>query len=431
MKIEFHCLPEILSLAEVQTYRQETKKIILEADRREKYQDSLGWMDVHHWADRKLMDRVESIAAQVRETAEVFAVVGLGGSNQGARAIIEALQHKSLHGPKIIYPALYLSSAEWQRVMACAEHKSLVVDVIAQNFRTLEPGVAFRLLRDWMAQRYGEAEARKRIITTPSCGRDALDAMTQEYGYLSVPFPNDVGGRYSVFTPVGLLPLAVAGVDVEALIQGASEAQADFEGHGPLREAALEYALTRNLLYQKGYDVEVLALFEPAFQALGKWWRQLYGESEGKNQSGIFPAIGLYTEELHSLGQFMQEGKRHIMETFLHAAKPIANVPIGAGLGDADEWDDLKGKTLNDLNEAAYLATVTAHTQGGVPCQVVEIEQMDERHLGRLMYTTMMSCYYSAALLGVNPIDQPGVEAYKIEMFKRLITPQSEENDDE
>ncbi len=261
---------------------------------------------------------------------------------------------------------------------------------------------------------------RGRVIVTPTPGLDALHALAAEHGYHMFPFPEDVGGRYSVFTPVGLLPMAVAGVDIDALLRGAADAQADVERGGPHRRMALDYALSRNLLYQKGYDVEVMAFFEPSFLALGKWWRQLFGESEGKELRGVFPTVAQYTEDLHSLGQFMQAGKRHVTESFLHMRPEAPDVRIGTGAGDRDEWDYLAGQTLDGLNEAAYQATVQAHGEGGVPCHVFEIERADEYHLGEWMYTMMISCFYSAVLLGVDPFDQPGVEAYKTEMFRRL-----------
>lgn len=384
------------------------------------YSDSIGWMDVQRWGGKEMREHLKQIACRVRSMAEVFAVVGLGGSNQGARAVIEAMSWRGDEGPEIIYPALFLSAAEFKREMRETEDKSLVVDIIAKNFKTLEPGVGFRLLRDEMERRYGLEGMKERVILTPTLGLDALDRIGREQGYETVPFPDDVGGRYSVFSPVGLLPIAVAGSDIDELVRGAADAQADFEAGGPLSQQIREYALRRNYLYELGFDVEAATFFEPSFNALGMWWRQLFGESEGKNDRGIFPTVLVNSEALHSLGQYMQSGKRHVAELFFHVVKPLDDLPIGPGCGFADDFDYLNGKTLNDLNEAAYQATLKAHSDGGVPCHVVEMDQMDEYHLGILMYAMMRACYESALILGVNPFDQPGVEAYKSEMFKIL-----------
>jgi glucose-6-phosphate isomerase len=420
MDIRLQAKPEILNEEDVVRYASEKHQAIETAERLDGFQGSLGWLNVSRWAGEETLKKVEEIADDIRSFADVFAVVGIGGSNQGARAVIDALSYRGLKGPQIIYPSLYLSAAEYKKILKAAEGKSLAVDVIAKNFMTLEPGSIFRMLRNYMAGRYGKEGLPRRIITTPTLGQDALYEISLKEGYRILPFPEDVGGRYSFFTPVGLLPAAVAGVDIRELVRGASDAQKDFQRGGKLSSYAKRYALSRNLLYEKGYDVEVMAFFEPSLEPLGKWWRQLFGESEGKGQRGIFPTVCLYTEELHSLGQYMQEGKRHVQETFFHVKKPLVDLPLDNGLGLDDGFDYLCGKTMNDMNEAAFEATLAAHCAGGVPCQVIEMDSMNEYNLGQYLYTAMRSCYYSALMLGVNPFDQPGVEAYKTEMFKRL-----------
>ena len=419
IQIRYYDQGKLIDLDQYAAFTAE-KTAVLAAHQPQGFQDSLGWLDVERWGGEEMRSRLKEIASQVRQKAEVFAVVGLGGSNQGARAVIEAMSWREDDGPQIIYPALYLSAAEFKRLMRQVGDKSLVVDIIAKNFKTLEPGVGFRLLRDEMEARYGLEGMKDRVILTPTLGLDALDRIGQEQGYTTVPFPEDIGGRYSIFSPVGLLPAAVAGLDIDELVRGAAEAQADFEMGGPLSQQIREYALRRNYLYQRGFDVEAIAFFEPSLEALGMWWRQLFGESEGKNGVGAFPTVLINTEALHSLGQYMQSGKRHVAETFVHVRQPLDDMPIGPGCGFADEFDYLDGKTLGDLNEAAYQATVKAHSEGGVPCHVVEIDRMDEYHLGMFMYAMMRACYESALILGVNPFDQPGVEAYKTEMFKIL-----------
>lgn len=405
---------------EWKAYVQKNRFVLEQTDLTERFQNSLGWLDVNRWANPSMQSQLQTIAQKVREKAEVFAVVGLGGSNQGARAVIEALSFRQTSSPNIIYPALYLSAAEYQRILRTTEGKNLVVDIIAKNFKTLEPGVGFRMLRNELCRRYGREGMREHIITTPTLGLDALDELSQKEGYVEVPFPEDIGGRYSIFSPVGLLPIAVAGFQIEELVRGARDAQKDFALGGSLSKAFRAYALRRNFLYEKGFDVEATVVFEPSLNALGMWWRQLFGESEGKDGKGIFPTVLTNTESLHSLGQYMQSGKRHVSETFLHVNTPLADLPIGDGCGLKDDFDYLDGKTLNDLNEAAYQATVKAHSEGGVPCHVIEMDVMDEYHLGMYMYAMMRACYDSALVLGVNPFDQPGVEAYKKEMFQKL-----------
>jgi glucose-6-phosphate isomerase len=420
LQFTLKCGAPILTPVEIERFEAKMARQIAQVDDRAGYAGQLGWIDVRRCVDDGMLRDIRRTAEDIRSFADVFAVVGIGGSNQGARAVIEALPARETGSPKVIYPALSLSAEAFRRAMAETDGKSLAVDVIAKDFKTLEPGVVFQLLRDLMAARYGKEDIRRRIIVTPTPGLDALHAIAVRNAFRVFPFPEDVGGRYSVFTPVGLLPMAVAGVDIGRLLDGAADAQKSVERGGKHRRMALDYALSRNLLYQKGYDVEVMASFEPSCSALGKWWRQLFGESEGKDLRGIYPTVAQYTEDLHSLGQFMQSGKRHIMETFLHLRSKVSDVSIGKGDGNEDGLDYLAGKTLNKLNEAAYEATVTAHSEGGVPCQIFEIEQADEYHLGEWMYTMMVSCYYSSVFLGVNPFDQPGVEAYKAEMFKRL-----------
>ncbi|MGN0972838.1 MAG: glucose-6-phosphate isomerase [Aristaeellaceae bacterium] len=410
---------EVLNSAQYADYASRMQPA-LDADHTGDYREQLGWLDVQRWGGPAMRQSIRAIADRVRAMADVFAVVGLGGSNQGARAVIDALSWRGDRGPEIIYPALFLSAAEYRRLLRATRGRSLVIDVIAKNFKTLEPGVCFRLLRDELAARYGLEGMKERVIVTPTPGLDALDAIARQQGYTTVPFPEDVGGRYSVFTPVGLLPIAVAGGNIDELIRGAADAQADFDAHGPLSRQVRAYALRRNYLYGQGFDVEAAVFFEPCLNALGMWWRQLFGESEGKDGRGIFPTVMVNTEALHSLGQYMQSGKRHVVETFFHVREPLDDLPVGKGCSMADQFGYLEGKTLNDLNLAAYTATVTAHSQGGVPCHVVELDRMDEYHLGLCMYAMMRACYESSLLLGVNPFDQPGVEAYKTEMFKML-----------
>lgn len=391
-------------------------------DRNAYESDILGWVDIDEWANADLCSQIKTLAAEIREKADVFVVVGLGGSNQAARAVIDALtpQDTANGGPEILYAALNLSGAYYNNLVKQLDGKSVYIDVIAKNFKTLEPGLTFRMLRHYLEDRYGKEEAARRIITTPTVGDKALHRISEERGYRYLPFPENVGGRYSAFTPVGLLPMAVAGVDIDKLLDGAREAARQYRTGGALREQAKQYALTRNALMEKGYGIESLSFFEPQLAAFGRWWRQLFAESEGKNHTALYPIVCSFSEDLHSVGQYFQQGKRQIVETFLHINTPPVAQPIDSEPVVADGFNYLDGKTFHDLNECAYQATVKAHSEGGVPCFVLELEKLDARNVGMLLYFYFIVCYYSAVMLGVDPFDQPGVENYKQEMFRLL-----------
>jgi len=382
----------------------------------------LGWVHTEKWAGEDLKNQIQELASEIRERAEVFVVVGLGGSNQGARAVIDALTPQDVKGggPEILYAALNLSASYYQSLLQRIGDRSVYINVIAKNFKTVEPGLTFRMLRRYMESRYSKKEAARRIITTPTVGDKELHRVSEENGFRYLPFPDDVGGRYSVFTPVGLLPAAVAGVNINMLLAGAKAVEEDYLSGGPLREMAKSYAITRNALLEKGYGIEVLAFFEPQLESFGRWWRQLFGESEGKKYTGLFPALCSYTEDLHSVGQYMQQGKRQVIETFIHVKKAPADLTIDSETGSRDGFNYLDGKTFHAINECAYEATVMAHSEGGVPCMILEIEKLDAFHVGKLLYFYFIVCYYSAVILGVDPFDQPGVENYKTEMFRLL-----------
>lgn len=384
--------------------------------------DMLGWVDVNACADNALIENIVKISEEVRRCAEVFVVVGLGGSNQGARAVIDALtpQARQPGGPEILYAARNLSAAHYQKILDRIGNRSVYINVIAKNFKTLEPGLIFRMLRNYLEGRYGKKEAAQRIITTPTIEGDVLHKISKEQGYRVLPFPQSVGGRFSVFTAVGLLPIAVAGVDIHALLKGAKKAQGEYLSGGALAEKAKKYAIARNLYLNKGYGIEALAFFEPQLESFGRWWRQLFGESEGKQGTGLFPTVCSYTEDLHSVGQYMQQGKRQIIETFLHVKQPPADTAVVKDSVMMDGFAYLDGKTMHEINECAYQATVDAHSSGGVPCLEVELADLSAQSMGELLYFFMVACYYSAVLLEVDPFDQPGVENYKKEMFRLL-----------
>ncbi len=406
-------------LASAQRHRQALETV----DKNTFGSEMLGWIHTEDWAGPAIRQQVKALAKEIRENAQVFVVVGLGGSNQGARAVIEALCPQDVASPgepEILYAALNLSAAYYENLIRRIGNRSVYINVIAKNFKTLEPGLSFRMLRHYMESRYSPEEAARRIITTPTVEDGELHRLSQEKGYRFLPFPQDVGGRYSVFTPVGLLPAAVAGIDVDQLVEGAAQAQRDYLSGGPLREDAKRYALARNALMEKGLGIEVLSFFEPQLEALGRWWRQLFAESEGKKGTGLFPAVCSFTEDLHSVGQYLQQGRRQMLETFLHIKNPPADREVDREPELWDGFDYLDGKTFHEINECAYQATLKAHSQGGVPCMVLEVERLDAFHLGELLYFFLLACYYSSVILGVDPFDQPGVENYKTEMHRLL-----------
>lgn len=343
-------------------------------------------------------------------------IVGVGGSNQAARAMIEALTDRK--GPEVIYLGNSLSPHYISQMMKRLEGKSVYINVIAKNFETLEPGSHFRILRQVMNGIYSKEEAAKRVILTGTTG-SRLEEIARENGYTFFQFPVAIGGRYSAFSPVGLFPIAVAGLDVDDFLNGVKAAEMMCINQ-PDQNPAVEYAAVRNLLYQQGYDIEMLVSFEPQFAFFNKWWIQLFGESEGKEKKGIFPSGAIYSEDLHSMGQYMQDGRRNLIETFLTVEDPKASVIIESDRTFGDRFDYLDGMDFKEINRAAEKATIDAHAAGGVPCIQFLIDQITEETFGELYYTFMMSCAVSGKLMGVNPFDQEGVEEYKRSMFKAL-----------
>lgn len=375
----------------------------------------LGW--VHTETAAVQLEEIYKKAGEVRRDGDVLVLVGVGGSNQAARAMIEALQ-KPGDGPEIVYMGNSLSPHYINSQLKRLEGKSVYINVIAKNFETLEPGSHFRILRRVLSARYDEKEMAKRIIVTGTCG-SRLWELARDHGYTFLSFPEAVGGRYSAFSPVGLFPLAVAGVDVNGFLAGVRQAerncQEDLKGN-----PAAVYGVTRYLLHQEGFDIEMMVTFEPQLSYFNKWWIQLFGESEGKDGKGIFPSGAVYSEDLHSMGQYMQEGRRCLLETFLDIKHPGASVVVQADPDFGDGFDYLDGKDFSEINRIAMEATVNAHVKGGVPCLRFVAEDISAEVFGELYYYFMMACAVSGTLLKVNPFDQGGVEAYKISMFEAL-----------
>lgn len=374
----------------------------------------LGWRTLETSVVQ--MDAMKSKAEEIREHADIFVIVGVGGSNQAARAMIEALQDRK--GPEVVYLGNTLSPYYISHVLKYMEGKSVYINVIAKNFETLEPGSHFRILRQWMEERYTQEEMTKRIILTGTYG-SKLERLAQENDYLFLSFPEAVGGRYSAFTPVGLFPIMAAGLDANAFLKGVQTAIDDCRKE-PQDNPAVAYGAVRNLLYKHGYDIEMLVSFEPQYIYLTKWWVQLFGESEGKEKKGIFPTAAIYSEELHSIGQYMQDGRRNLLETFISVKDPKTAVMIKPDQRCKDGFEYLDNMDFADINKIAEEATWEAHIKGGVPCIRFHIDKISEESFGELYYYFMVACAVSGTLMEVNPFDQEGVEEYKRSMFAAL-----------
>lgn len=381
-----------------------------------KYSDSQGWLDVNEWASDAILTHIEQIAADVRAHCDAFVIIGVGGSNNAARSVIEALAQQS-GDTEIIYAGNTLNPNALNRMLKSLEGKDYAIDCIAKNFETLEPGSSFRILRKAMTAKYGPEEAARRTICTGTYG-SSLEELCKAEGYTFVPFPTNVGGRYTAMTYVGLLPMAVAGIDIRALVQGAADMQKQLHEGAPEDNLALRYACLRNLYYQKGYKLEMLASFEPQFRWFYKWWIQLFAESEGKDGKGLFPVAGEFSEELHSVGQYIQDGAPLMFETFLDVTAHDDTLVVESD-GKKDFFDYLDNKDFWDINKAAFGATVTAHSQK-LPCLILRVPHLDAYNFGQLFYFFQFACYVSGEILGINPFDQPGVEAYKAWMFQAL-----------
>ena len=381
-----------------------------------KYSDSQGWLDVNEWASDAILTHIEQIAADVRAHCDAFVIIGVGGSNNAARSVIEALAQQS-GDTEILYAGNTLNPNALNRMLKSLEGKDYVIDCIAKNFETLEPGSSFRILRKAMTAKYGPEEAARRTICTGTYG-SSLEELCKAEGYTFVPFPTNVGGRYTAMTYVGLLPMAVAGIDIRALVQGAADMQKRLHEGAPEDNLALRYACLRNLYYQKGYKLEMLASFEPQFRWFYKWWIQLFAESEGKDGKGLFPVASEFSEELHSVGQYIQDGAPLMFETFLDVTARDDSLVVESD-GKKDFFDYLDNKDFWDINKAAFGATVTAHSQK-LPCLILRVPHLDAYNFGQLFYFFQFACYVSGEILGINPFDQPGVEAYKAWMFQAL-----------
>ena len=390
--------------------------------------DFLGWVTLPFDYDKAEFDAIKASAEKIKKNCDVFIVIGIGGSYLGARAAIEFVKSPVYNNMKKDTPDIYFSgcniSAEaLSELLAICEGKDVCINVISKSGTTTEPAVAFRVFRALLEKKYGVKGARERIFVTTDKARGTLKKFSDEKGYQTFVVPDDVGGRFSVLTAVGLLPIAVAGIDIDSLMKGAQDAANAYTDDDIAKNDCYKYAALRNILYRKGKTTEILVGYEPSNQLFNEWWKQLYGESEGKDQRGIYPSSVIFSTDLHSLGQYIQDGMRNIFETVLNVEKTGFELEIPYDEANVDGLNFLAGMDLNKVNKTAMQGTLLAHVDGGVPNIVINVEDKSAHSLGYLIYFFELACAISGYVLGVNPFDQPGVEAYKKNMFALLGKP--------
>ena len=408
---------------------EDAKKQLL--DRNGAGNDFLGWLDLPVDYDKEEFTRIKKAAEKIQGDSEVLIVIGIGGSYLGARAAIEFLRHGFYNNvskeirktPEIYYCGNSISGTYLQGLIDVVGDRDFSVNIISKSGTTTEPAIAFRIFKEMLEKKYGKAEAAKRIYATTDKAKGALKNLATEEGYETFVVPDDVGGRFSVLTAVGLLPIAVSGADIDKLMEGAAEGRKLALEQKFEENDALKYAALRNILLRKGKSVEILANYEPSLHYVSEWWTQLYGESEGKDQKGLFPASVDLTTDLHSMGQFIQDGSRIMFETVMNVEKSRCEVTIQKEDVDLDGLNYLAGKTMDFVNKSAMNGTILAHTDGNVPNFMVKIPEQNEFYLGELFYFFEFACGVSGYLLGINPFNQPGVESYKKNMFALLGKP--------
>ncbi len=390
--------------------------------------DFLGWRELPVNYDKEEFARIKKAAQKIQSDSEALVVIGIGGSYLGARAVIDLIQSpnynlKKKNTPDIFFAGNTLSTDAVLEVLELVGDRDFSINVISKSGTTTEPAVAFRIFKAALEAKYGKEAARGRIYATTDKARGALKGLADAEGYESFVVPDDVGGRYSVLTAVGLLPIAVAGIDIDELMAGAADAMTAFAADRSMSNPVWQYVAARNCLYEGGWKVELLACFEPAFRFMSEWWKQLYGESEGKDGKGLFPASVEFTADLHSMGQYIQQGERLMFETVVRYENPHGQVVIGEDEANVDGLNFLAGKDLRFVCEQAMRGTRLAHVDGGVPNVLIDVDTISARSTGELIYFFELACGISGYVLGVNPFNQPGVEAYKKNMFALLDKP--------
>lgn len=391
----------------------------------------VGWLELPTNYDKDEFTRIKKAAKKIQSDSDVLVVIGIGGSYLGARAVIEALTHTFYNSmskdkrkmPQIVYAGNNLSPVYMNDLLEFVADKDISINVISKSGTTTEPAIAFRIFREVLETKYGVAEARKRIYVTTDKARGALKTLSNEEKYETFVIPDNVGGRFSVLTAVGLLPIAAAGIDIDKLMKGAKAAQDRYSDEDVKYNDCYKYAVVRNLLYNSNKTIEILANYEPKLHYFTEWWKQLYGESEGKDKKGIFPAGVDLTTDLHSMGQYIQDGRRDLFETVLRVKENSSEITIQTDGQNLDGLNYLADKTLGYVNSKAMEGTVEAHVTGNVPNLMIEIDKLDEENMGELIYFFEKACAISGNLLGVNPFNQPGVEEYKKNMFRLLEKP--------
>lgn len=377
--------------------------------------DFTGWVNLKN--NKEELEKIKNAAKKIRQNSDVLVVIGIGGSYLGARAVIDALTN-SFEPKKVIFAGNNASPDYLNELIDYIKDKEVSLNVISKSGTTIEPAVSFKILREFMEEKYGIEGAKERIYATTDKEKGVLRKIAAEKGYETFIVPDNIGGRYSVFTPVGLLPIATAGIDIDIILKGVEDAIIKYSVLE--NNDCYDYAVIRNILYRQGKKIELLVNYEPKLHYIIEWWKQLFGESEGKDSKGIFPAGVDYTTDLHSLGQYIQSGERHLFETVINIKNPNKDIIFNIEENSIDKLDYLNGKTMNEVNHKAMEGTIIAHNNGNVPNILIEIDKIDEYTIGELLYFFEKACGMSAYMLGVNPFNQPGVEDYKREMFRLL-----------
>lgn len=390
-----------------------------------------GWLTLPTNYNKKEFEKIKKAARKIRKYSDVFVVIGIGGSYLGARAVIESLTSNFANmypddirkSPQIFYVGNSISPNYINELIDCIGEKDVSINVISKSGTTTEPAIAFRIFREFLESKYGVKEARERIFITTDKKKGALKQLADDEGYETFVIPDNIGGRYSVLTPVGLLPIAVSGINIDKLMMGAKIAQSDYSDSSIKYNQCFRYAVVRNILYKRDKKIEILANYEPKLHYFTEWWKQLFGESEGKDHKGIFPAGVDLSTDLHSMGQYIQDGERNLFETVINVEKSKTDIKIKIDEDNIDGLNFLAGKTMDYVNKRAMQGTVEAHVAGGVPNIIINVSKLDEETMGELIYFFELACAISGNILGVNPFDQPGVEAYKTNMFRLLEKP--------
>ena len=415
---------------EIFKYNEKVTKIHTELqEKKNDEKEFLGWLELPTNYDKEEFERIKNAAEKIKKDSEILVVIGIGGSYLGARAVIESLTHtfynleKRENSPRILYAGNNMSPRYILDLIDFIGNKDFSINVISKSGTTTEPAISFRIFREILENKYGIEEAKKRIYVTTDKEKGALKTLSNEEGYETFVIPDNVGGRYSVLTAVGLLPIAAAGINIDKLMQGAKFAQEKYSDSNIKYNECYQYAVVRNLLYLEDKDIEILANYEPKLHYFTEWWKQLYGESEGKELKGIFPAGVDYTTDLHSMGQYIQEGRRNLFETVINVLNTSQDIIMKSDEDNLDGLNYLKDKRLDYINKKAMEGTIKAHADGDVPNILINIENLNEETIGELIYFFELACAMSGKILGVDPFNQPGVEKYKKNMFKLLKKP--------